>query len=161
MKASPLRYEDLASLAGVSGQGWEFYGVPVALKAAQKVHCLLESERNSTDWGRPRNVRRNRNSVVSSFGLISIPVGLPSSTGSPPFSPTQKAPRPIAVVPLVSSPIRETLASYALYGKRRTFAIVDAKGDAVIISKIVFGQIPMQMLLFTVLIDAAHTALEH
>jgi hypothetical protein len=32
-------------------------------------------------------------------------------------------------------PIRETLASHAFHGKRRTFAIVDAKG-AVIISEI-------------------------
>jgi hypothetical protein len=61
----------------------------------------------------------------------------------------------------VSSPIRETLASRSLNGKRRTFAIVDIERNAVVVPKIVFGQITVQVLLFAMLTDTAHTALEH
>jgi hypothetical protein len=61
----------------------------------------------------------------------------------------------------MSSPIRETLASGVLYGKRRTLTIIVAERDAVIVAPIVFRQVAVQMLLFTVLIDALHAALEN
>lgn len=61
---------------------------------------------------------------------------------------------------LVRPPIRETLASRTLHCKRGTFAIVEAKFDAVIEPEIVFGKIPMQMLFSAMLVHAAHTALE-
>jgi hypothetical protein len=57
----------------------------------------------------------------------------------------------------VSSPIRETLTSRILHGKRRTVAIVVTKYDPVIVAEIVLCQIPMQMFL---LINAFHAPLE-
>lgn len=60
----------------------------------------------------------------------------------------------------VRPPIREALAGSTFHGKGSTFAIVKAKLGAVIKTKIVFGEIAMQMLLAAMLIDAAHTALE-
>jgi hypothetical protein len=42
-----------------------------------------------------------------------------------------------------------------------TFPIVKTWADAVIVSEIEFGQIPMQMLLCTVLLVVAHAALEN
>ena len=42
-----------------------------------------------------------------------------------------------------------------------TFPIVEAKLDAVIVPKIKFGKVAVQMLLFAMLIDAAHSALEN
>ena len=44
----------------------------------------------------------------------------------------------------VRPPIRETLASSTLHGKRGTFAIVVAKLDAVIETEIVFGKVAVQ-----------------
>jgi hypothetical protein len=61
----------------------------------------------------------------------------------------------------VSSPIRETLASRVFHGKRRTLTIIEAKRHAVIVAEIVLRQVAMQMLLFAVLINAPHTALEN
>ena len=60
----------------------------------------------------------------------------------------------------VRPPIRETLASRTLHSKRGTFAIVEAKFNAVIETEIIFGKVAMQMLLAAVLINAAHAALE-
>lgn len=57
--------------------------------------------------------------------------------------------------------VRETLARRTYNGARRTFPIVYAEGNAVVVAEIVLGQIPMQMLLGTVLVDAAHSALEN
>jgi hypothetical protein len=62
---------------------------------------------------------------------------------------------------LVTPPIRQTLASRILDGKRSPFPIVHAEGDAVRIPEIEFAQIAVQVLLGTVLIDAFHAALEN
>jgi predicted aconitase with swiveling domain len=61
----------------------------------------------------------------------------------------------------VSPPIRETLTSRILHGKRRTVAIVVTKYDPVIVAEIVICQIPMQMFLFAMLINALHAAFEN
>jgi hypothetical protein len=62
---------------------------------------------------------------------------------------------------LVSPPIRETLTSRILHGKRRTVAIVVTKYDPVIVAEIVLCQVPMQMFLFTMLINALHAPFEN
>jgi hypothetical protein len=49
MKANPLRYEDLASLAGVSGQGWEFYGAPVASEG-RATSSSSHAPKRKFDW---------------------------------------------------------------------------------------------------------------
>src|SRR3981081_1589229 len=61
---------------------------------------------------------------------------------------------------LVSRPVRETLALDTLHGKHRTFPIVDPESNTVRIAEIEFGKVAMQMLLFAMLVDAFHAALE-
>jgi hypothetical protein len=56
--------------------------------------------------------------------------------------------------------IREPLASRTLYRKDCTFPIIIAKLYAVIVPKIVFGEIAVQMLFGAMLIHAAHAPLE-
>ena len=62
---------------------------------------------------------------------------------------------------LVRPPIRETLALRTFDCKRRTVAIVEAECGSVIVTKIVFSKIPMQMFLAAVLINAAHATFEN
>jgi hypothetical protein len=52
-------------------------------------------------------------------------------------------------------PVREPLASRTLYRKDYTFPIVETKLDAVIVPEIEFREIPLQTLLFAMLIGAA------
>jgi hypothetical protein len=59
---------------------------------------------------------------------------------------------------LVRLTICEPLACRTLYRKDCTFPIIIAKLYAVIVPKIEFGQIPMQMLFFAMLVGAAHAA---
>jgi hypothetical protein len=61
---------------------------------------------------------------------------------------------------LVRLPVREPLACRTLYRKDCTFPIVVAKPNAVIVPEIVLCQVAVQMLLFAMLVDAAHAALE-
>ena len=56
---------------------------------------------------------------------------------------------------LVRLAVREPLASRTLYRKDCTFPIVEAKPNAVIVPEIILCKVPMQMLLFAMLIDAA------
>lgn len=60
----------------------------------------------------------------------------------------------------MSLAVRETLAARLLDGNGRTIRIVEAKLDPVIVAEVVFRQIPVQVLLAAMLVDAAHTALE-
>ena len=62
---------------------------------------------------------------------------------------------------LMSEPVRQPLACRTLYCKGRTFSVAVAKFDAVIVAEIVFRQIPMQMLLRAMLINAAHATLKN
>jgi len=56
--------------------------------------------------------------------------------------------------------VRETLTCCTHHSKRRTVAIVVAKLNPMIVAEIIFRQIPMQMLLAAMLIDAFHPAFE-
>jgi hypothetical protein len=57
--------------------------------------------------------------------------------------------------------VREALACRALDCKGRTFPVAVTQLDAVIVAKVEFGEIAMQMFLAAMLIDAAHAALEN
>ena len=61
----------------------------------------------------------------------------------------------------MSRPVRETLAFNALHGERRTFPIVVTERDTMIVTKVKFSEIAMQMLLAAMLIHAFHAALEN
>lgn len=61
---------------------------------------------------------------------------------------------------LVRPPIRETLTSRILHGKRRTVAIGVTKLDPVIVAEIKLGKVTVQVLLGAMLIVAFHAALE-
>ena len=58
---------------------------------------------------------------------------------------------------LVRLPIREALAFTTLYSKHSTFSVTEF---ASVIAEVTIGQIPMQILFSTMLIAAAHPALE-
>lgn len=53
---------------------------------------------------------------------------------------------------LVSPPIRETLTSRILHGKRRTVAIVETKFDSVMEAEVILGKITMKVLFTTALL---------
>jgi hypothetical protein len=57
-------------------------------------------------------------------------------------------------------PVSDPLAFCAGYRLGGTFHIVEAKLFAVIVPKIIFLEITMKVLLFAVLVDTAHPALE-
>jgi hypothetical protein len=54
----------------------------------------------------------------------------------------------------------EALANDAFEGFVRPLAIIEAVGNAVVIPDLKFGEIPMQMLLATMLINALHAHLK-
>ena len=56
--------------------------------------------------------------------------------------------------------VGEALTLRASNRRNSAIFVVPAKGDPVIVAEIKFRQIPMQMLLFTVLIHASHSALK-
>ena len=62
---------------------------------------------------------------------------------------------------LVRLPVREALACRILHGNRRTVAIVETEFDTMIVAEIKLSQVPVQMLLFAVLVIAAHTAFKN
>lgn len=72
----------------------------------------------------------------------------------------RKRPALILKFGLVRLPICEALAFHAPDRGEGAVNITIAKPDAVIVAEIKFGQITMQVLFFTVLIDAFHAALE-
>jgi hypothetical protein len=57
--------------------------------------------------------------------------------------------------------IRQPLADSPGDSGVRPFRIVDAKGGAMVVTKIKFGQVAVQMALATVLINAFHPALKN
>ena len=57
--------------------------------------------------------------------------------------------------------IGQALSNGALNRAAGAFGIVNFEGSAVRMPEIEFGQIPMQMVLVAVLINAGHPALEH
>lgn len=52
----------------------------------------------------------------------------------------------------MSPPIRETLTSRILHGKRRTVAIVETKFDSVMEAEVILGKITMKVLFTTALL---------
>ena len=66
----------------------------------------------------------------------------------------------LRVRPLTSPPISHPLSDDALQRDRRALAIGKAKRGAVVITKIKFAEITLQMFLAYVVIDAIDTALE-
>jgi len=61
---------------------------------------------------------------------------------------------------LIRLPVHEALAFHASDRCERAVDVTDTERDTMIVPEIVFGQIAMQVLLFAMLIDAAHPALE-
>jgi hypothetical protein len=64
------------------------------------------------------------------------------------------------VTGLVRQPVREALAGPALHGALRTFSIVDAKSDAIVVSEIKFSKVAVEMFFAAMLINPAHAAFE-
>ena len=62
---------------------------------------------------------------------------------------------------VVSLPIGEALADDALHGQRGALYVVYAQRNAIGIAEVKLAQIPVQVLLFAVLVDALHTAFEN
>jgi hypothetical protein len=57
-------------------------------------------------------------------------------------------------------PVQEALALHASDRRKSAINITDAERDSVVVAEIIFGQVPVQMLLSAVLLDAAHPAFE-